>query len=104
MNERFDFILSIVTIVAAITAAILLLYLNHSIQTLNRSMETLNLHIEVLTAQINSDPDRDESIVYKTISGKEYHRKECSRLTVTKIPISLTDAKQTLTPCKVCKP
>ncbi len=43
--------------------------------------------------------------VYITRSGKRYHRDGCRYLSMSKIPISLKDAKANgYTPCKVCHP
>lgn len=46
-----------------------------------------------------------EEIVYITKTGKKYHRKNCSTLHGTKIPIKVKDAvKNGYTPCKICHP
>jgi hypothetical protein len=43
--------------------------------------------------------------VYVTRTGKRYHRDGCRYLSMSKIPISLKDAKTNgYTPCKVCHP
>jgi hypothetical protein len=43
--------------------------------------------------------------VYITRTGKRYHRDGCRYLSMSKIPISLNDAKANgYTPCKVCHP
>ena len=43
--------------------------------------------------------------VYITRTGKRYHRDGCRYLSMSKIPISLKDAKANgYTPCKVCHP
>ena len=46
-----------------------------------------------------------EQIVYITHTGKRYHRGGCRYLSKSKMPMSLSDAKQNgYTPCKVCHP
>ena len=42
--------------------------------------------------------------VYITQTGTKYHRDGCKYLKISKISISLTDAKQRYTPCSVCNP
>lgn len=42
--------------------------------------------------------------VYKTKTGKKYHRAGCSSLRKSKIPISLADAKKQYSPCSRCNP
>jgi hypothetical protein len=43
--------------------------------------------------------------VYITRTGKRYHRDGCRYLSMSKVPISLKDAKANgYTPCKVCHP
>jgi biopolymer transport protein ExbD len=43
--------------------------------------------------------------VYVTRTGKRYHRDGCRYLSMSKIPISLKDAKANgYSPCKVCHP
>ncbi len=57
-------------------------------------------------AQIESAPSTDtQSItVYITRTGSKYHRNGCRYLSKSKIPITLSDAKQHYGPCSVCKP
>ena len=56
------------------------------------------------TADFN-DMDSDEIIVYITQSGSKYHTEECSHLSSSKIPITLSQAKQQgYEPCSVCDP
>jgi len=44
-------------------------------------------------------------IVYRTPSGKRYHRATCGHMKGKGIALSLAEAKdQGLTPCKVCNP
>ena len=45
-----------------------------------------------------------EEQVYRTRTGKKYHREGCSSLRRSKIPISLTEAKQRYGPCGRCNP
>jgi hypothetical protein len=45
-----------------------------------------------------------EVVVYVTRTGEKYHRESCRHLAKSKIPMSLTDAKQRYAPCKVCRP
>jgi len=42
--------------------------------------------------------------VYRTRTGKKYHRAGCRYLSKSCIPISLEDAARTLGPCSVCRP
>ena len=43
--------------------------------------------------------------VFVTRTGKKYHREDCRYLSMSKIPISLKDAKaRGYTACKVCRP
>ncbi|MCD4830965.1 MAG: hypothetical protein K8R02_04040 [Anaerohalosphaeraceae bacterium] len=49
--------------------------------------------------------DSKEVIVYVTKTGKRYHRKTCSSLSKSSIPLTLSEAKDRgYTPCKKCKP
>jgi hypothetical protein len=49
--------------------------------------------------------DQKTQTVYVTRTGKKYHRDGCRYLALSKIPISLKDAKANgYTPCKVCHP
>lgn len=45
-----------------------------------------------------------EGEVYVTRTGKKYHREGCSSLRRSKIPISLSEAKQRYGPCGRCNP
>ena len=47
-------------------------------------------------------PESEQS-VYRTTTGKKYHRDGC-RYLKSRIPISLTEAKQKYSPCSVCNP
>lgn len=50
-------------------------------------------------------PNDNDIIVYKTKTGKKYHRAGCQYLKNSSIPITLAEAKaQGLTPCEVCHP
>lgn len=49
------------------------------------------------------EPKPQEVTVYVTRTGAKYHREGC-RYLKSKIPMSLKEAKQRYTPCKVCKP
>lgn len=46
----------------------------------------------------------DEVTVYITRTGAKYHRAGCRYLSRSKIPVSLSDAKRSYSPCSVCKP
>jgi hypothetical protein len=49
--------------------------------------------------------DPKTQTVYVTRTGKKYHRDGCRYLSLSKIPISLKDAKaKGYTACKVCHP
>ena len=51
------------------------------------------------------DVDSDEIIVYITQSGSKYHTQDCSHLSKSSIPITLSQAKeQGYEPCSVCEP
>ena len=51
-----------------------------------------------------SNPLDDESqTVYVTDKGKKYHQEGCRYLKDSKRPLSLSEARKTHTPCKVCK-
>lgn len=45
-----------------------------------------------------------ETTVYRTKTGRSYHREGCRYLSQSKIPISLSEAKAKYDPCKVCNP
>ena len=48
--------------------------------------------------------ETQEVTVYGTRTGKKYHRSGCRYLSRSKIPISLSEAKQRYGPCSVCRP
>ena len=50
----------------------------------------------------NTEPT--ETTVYITKTGKKYHRGNCSYLRKSKIPISLSEARQGYGPCSKCNP
>lgn len=50
------------------------------------------------------DGTQDEVTVYITRTGKKYHRATCRYVSHSKIPISLTEARQNYAPCSVCRP
>lgn len=53
----------------------------------------------------STPPVTGDTIVYKTKTGKAYHKAGCSSLSKSKIEIKLKDAVAAgLTPCKNCKP
>jgi competence protein ComEC len=57
------------------------------------------------TVTNNTVPNDKDIIVYKTKTGKKYHRADCKYLKDSSIPITLAEAKaQGLTPCEVCHP
>jgi len=59
----------------------------------------------VVTATPTPEPAVPSEIVYRTSSGKRYHRADCSFVKGKAIAISLKGAKEAgLTPCKVCRP
>ena len=45
-----------------------------------------------------------ENKVYRTRTGKKYHRDGCTSLRRSKIPISLVEAKERYSPCGQCNP
>ena len=50
-------------------------------------------------------PQKKETTVYITRTGKRYHRDGCRYLSQSRTPISLKDAKASgYTACKVCRP
>jgi micrococcal nuclease len=50
-------------------------------------------------------PSADSSMVFRTATGKKYHRDGCRYLSKSKIPVSLTEvAALGLGPCSVCNP
>jgi hypothetical protein len=52
-----------------------------------------------------AQPNNQTQTVYITRTGKKYHRDGCRYLAMSKIPITLKDAKaEGYTPCKVCHP
>ncbi len=52
--------------------------------------------------QLNETPRT--KTVYITRTGAKYHRGNCRYLKYSKIPISLEKAKQSYSPCSVCRP
>ena len=48
--------------------------------------------------------DSKEITVYITKSGQSYHADGCRYLSKSKIPISLSEAKEKYTPCPICHP
>ena len=53
----------------------------------------------------NTNTASDDITVYITKTGTKYHRENCSSLRSSRIPISLSEAKQRgYEPCKICKP
>jgi competence protein ComEC len=51
-----------------------------------------------------TSPVDDDVTVYITNTGSKYHRDGCRYLSKSKIPTSLSSAKQSYGPCSVCKP
>lgn len=45
-----------------------------------------------------------ETTVYVTKTGSKYHRSGCQYLSKSKIPISLSEARNKYTPCSKCNP
>lgn len=57
------------------------------------------------TAPIETYEDKSiETTVYVTKTGSKYHRSSCRYLKKSKIPISLSEAKKSYSPCSVCNP
>lgn len=52
----------------------------------------------------DSQPEESGGEVYRTRTGKKYHREGCTSLRRSKIPISLAEAKQRYGPCGRCNP
>ena len=59
---------------------------------------------ETSASQSSKDAPSKDMSVYVTRTGKKYHREGCSSLRRSKIPISLTEAKQKYGPCRRCNP
>ena len=55
---------------------------------------------------LTPEPEADVSeIVYRTPSGKKYHRATCGHVKGKEIAVSLAEAEDLgLTPCRVCNP
>lgn len=51
-----------------------------------------------------SAQDNQTDTVYVTKTGSKYHRDGCRYLSKSKIPISLSDAEKSYSPCSVCSP
>ncbi len=57
------------------------------------------------SAQVSSQTEKKEIIVYITKTGKKYHQGSCSYLSKSKIATKLVDAKSNgYTPCSRCNP
>lgn len=54
--------------------------------------------------QPTSCSQKKEQIVYITRTGHKYHRAGCRYLSRSKIPMTLSQAKDGYSPCKVCMP
>lgn len=54
--------------------------------------------------QATSCSQKKEQIVYVTRTGHKYHRAGCRYLSRSKIPITLSEARLSYAPCKVCMP
>lgn len=80
--------------------------LTNEIRILRASVEALNNSVQTLITRMGDSTYQafDSTTVYITRTGKKYHRGSCSYLRSSKIPISLTDAKQQYSPCSVCNP
>lgn len=48
--------------------------------------------------------EKKEKVVYRTKTGKKYHRGDCSSLSKSKIEIPLKEAREKYEPCKRCNP
>lgn len=48
--------------------------------------------------------ESNETTVYVTKAGSKYHRDGCQYLSKSKIPISLSEARNKYTPCSKCNP
>ena len=61
---------------------------------------------ELANTEVSSDSKAEvkEESVYVTRTGAKYHRAGCRYLRSSAIPISLSEAKQSYSPCSVCKP
>lgn len=62
------------------------------------------LGIAVVQKSEESFAVESEGEVYVTRTSKKYHREGCTSLSRSKIPISLTDAKERYSPCGRCNP
>ena len=67
---------------------------------------TIGVQTEIVSVQESSvlDETPQDVTVYVTRTGKKYHRDGCRYLRRSKIPMSLTAAKQRYGPCSVCRP
>ena len=52
----------------------------------------------------SSEKSTQQDIVYRTRTGKKYHRFGCHHLQSSTYPIGRSEAKRRFTPCSVCKP
>jgi micrococcal nuclease len=57
-----------------------------------------------VAAKETQEPDPKTVTVYRTKTGAKYHRAGCRYLSKSSIPMTLEDARKTLTPCSVCNP
>ena len=55
-------------------------------------------------ASAHAATQKREVVVYVTRTGEKYHRSSCQYLRKSKIPMALSDAKRSYSPCSVCRP
>lgn len=72
---------------------------NGSSSRSNSSVESTNN-----SSSVSNNTETTETTVYITKTGKKYHRAGCSYLKKSKIPISLSEARQSYGPCGRCNP
>lgn len=57
------------------------------------------------TPKVVMQPSENKEVtVYITKTGEKYHTGNCRYLSKSKIPINLSDAKKSYSPCSVCNP
>lgn len=57
-----------------------------------------------VTKSTQEQAEKEEITVYITKTGSKYHSAGCRYLSKSSIPISLSDAKDSYSPCSVCDP
>ena len=60
--------------------------------------------LPIATSEFEKQLDTESVMVYITNTGSKYHRDGCSYLSKGKIPMKLSEAKISYSPCSRCKP